>query len=80
MMAPRITALTFPCLAAGDFQMVRKLLAETTPKTFLNVGTDRVQTADLLFDQLASAIIPPQKFGIGPKIIKQLAGNLINTK
>ncbi len=80
MMAPRITALTFSRLAAGDFQMMRKLLAETTAKTFLHVRADRIQTSNLLFDQFASTIILPQKFGIGPKIIKQLAGNLINTK
>ncbi len=79
-MAPRITTLTFPRFAAGNFQMMRKLLAEATPKTFFNVRADRVQTADLLPDQFASTIILPQKFGIGPKIIKQLAGDLINTK
>jgi len=80
MMAPRITVLTFPRFASRDFQVLRKFFAKAAPKTLLHVGTNGIQAPDLLLDQFASTIILPQKFGIGPKIIKQLAGNLINTK
>lgn len=70
MMAPRIATLTFPRFAPGDFQVLRKFFAKAAPKTFFNVGTDRIQTANLLLEQFASTIILPQKFGVRPEIIE----------
>jgi len=79
-MATRITALAFSRFAAGNFQVLREFLAEAAPEPFFNVGTDRIQAANLLFGQFTSTIIFSQKFGVSPEIIEQPAGNLIDTK
>ena len=80
MHAALVTATAFSGLASRYLQMLRQFLAETAFKTFLAIGADRVQTSNLLFDELPPAIIAAQHFGVTPKILEELAGQLADSE
>jgi len=80
MIATLVTATAFTRFATRNFQMLWKFFSKPATKTFLDVGANGIQTADLLFHQFATAIISHQNFRIRPKIIEQLAGELVNAE
>ena len=57
MMTTGITPLAFPRFTTGNFQMVGEFFAETAPEPFFNICADGIQTANLLSDQFAPAVI-----------------------
>src|SRR5476651_2236497 len=78
MIATLVTTTAFTRLATGNFQMLRQFFSKAATETFFNFGANGIQTADLLLHQFTTAIIFHQNFRIGPKIIEQLTGELVN--
>ena len=67
-----ISSLTLAGFAASDLKVLGHFLVEAAALAFLDVGTDRVKTAGLLFDQRLSALILHDNFRISPKVVEQL--------
>jgi len=80
MIASLVTATAFSRFTTRNFQMLRQFFSEAATESFLDVGADGIQAADLLLHQFTAAIILHQYFRVRPKIIKQLAGDLVNAK
>jgi len=71
---------TFSRFASRNSEMLRILFAEAASITFFDIRTDGIQAADLLSDQFTPSIVFVNNLRIGPEIIEQLAGELINTE
>ena len=80
MAATFITTETFTGFTSGDFQMLRQFLPKPASIPFLDIRADRIKTAHLLFGQFTSSKIPGKGFGVCPKLVKQLAGQFVNSK
>ncbi len=80
VVATFISATAFTSFAPGDFEMLRQLFSETAAKPFFHVGADGIQAANLLLHQFTSAEILVQYFGIFPKVLEELAGELVDAE
>ncbi len=75
-----ITPETFTRFTAGNFQVLWQFHSKSSPVTFFNVRTNRIEAAHLLIGQFTPPKIFGKNIGVRPKLIKEFASQFVNSE